>query len=841
MKNNNTKNTNHLNKSKILKVIVAIIISIILLYEFRGEIKALDFPHTLKILRNLDNITIVIMFLAGLGAITFLTGYDIAINKYFNLEIPFSKIFKISWISGSINNFIGFGGLVGVGLRTFFYGREGIKTKTAAKSNIYIVTSSITGLSILILLGFLKVYNFSILLNHNKLYLIVLIGFILYLPLYFFIDRIPILKEKFFKNTESPSNSFKFTMIGISTLDWFIATLLFCGIIMTFSKELTIRKIIPVYLISTTLGLISFLPSGLGSFDISAIAGLKLIGVTSENALAGILMYRLFYYVIPWAFSMILLLLELMKKKGKKENPTTKLASKLNTKILAALVFFAGVILVLSAAVPALVERYKIINSILSAPFLQFSKTSSMAIGIMLIILSKGIFDKVKSSYNVTIILLLLGAFLTFIKGLDFEEALILIIISLLLFSSKNNFYRESAPIKAKSVIIMLIITAIMSLLYARISYSVLGYFKHIPPKNKIEIFTEAKIIFFTIWLLTGIFLFSRVKKVKFELPDDNDIKELEEFLSKNKGNIMTHLLFLKDKYFYYTKNKQVLIPFATIRDKLVVLGEPIGNENLLDKTICEFREFADRYAMIPVFYEISDKYFSIYHDYGYDFLKLGEEAIIDLNKFNLSGKKKKDLRLAKNKVESGKLQFEIVNPPFEEVFFEEIKKISDEWLGNRKEKKYSMGWFDKNYLNRSPIAIMKQNDKIIAFANLMPLYDNKSISIDLMRYKSDIPSGTMDALFVKLMEWSKAHGYTKFNFGMAPLSNVGTSSYSRNMEKLIGSFYKHGNKIYSFNGLRKYKEKFQPKWENRYLAYPKGSNVTIILLQIAILTKKKQ
>jgi phosphatidylglycerol lysyltransferase len=71
----------------------------------------------------------------------------------------------------------------------------------------------------------------------------------------------------------------------------------------------------------------------------------------------------------------------------------------------------------------------------------------------------------------------------------------------------------------------------------------------------------------------------------------------------------------------------------------------------------------------------------------------------------------------------------------------------------------------------------------------------------------------------------------------MAPLSGVGTNVYSFNEEKLVGLLYQHGKKFYSFEGLRKYKEKFQPNWGNRYLAYPKELNITIFLLELVKLT----
>ena len=176
---------------------------------------------------------------------------------------------------------------------------------------------------------------------------------------------------------------------------------------------------------------------------------------------------------------MLIFVSELRTGKGeiKKQNP--KLTNEYSTKALSALVFFAGVVLILSSAMPALVERIKIARNFISIPILQFSKRTSMAIGIMLLLLSKGIYNKVRSAYKSTIVLLILGALLTFIKGLDFEEAIILIIISLLLFSSKDNFYRETAPIKAKNIILMFIITAAMSIIYGFIGYKFHGHFTY--------------------------------------------------------------------------------------------------------------------------------------------------------------------------------------------------------------------------------------------------------------------------------------------------------------------------------------------------------------------------
>src|SRR3712207_4100649 len=164
-----------------------------------------------------------------------------------------------------------------------------------------------------------------------------------------------------------------------------------------------------------------------------------------------------------------------------------------------------------------------------------------------------------------------------------------------------------------------------------------------------------------------------------------------------------------------------------------------------------------------------------------------------------------------------------MVKPPFSNIFIKELKEISDIWLNKRKEKGFSLGSFDEDYINSAEVAILKNPEgKIIAFATMMPKYDNgKTISIDLMRFLKEAPNGTMDGLFLNIILWAKENGYEYFNLGMAPLSNVSIAPFAHKQEKLAKLVYKFGNYWYSFSGLRRYKEKFTPKWEPRFLAYP--------------------
>jgi phosphatidylglycerol lysyltransferase len=93
-----------------------------------------------------------------------------------------------------------------------------------------------------------------------------------------------------------------------------------------------------------------------------------------------------------------------------------------------------------------------------------------------------------------------------------------------------------------------------------------------------------------------------------------------------------------------------------------------------------------------------------------------------------------------------------------------------------------------------------------------------------------------MDFLFVKLMQYAQEHGYEYFDLGMAPLSGVGQSSWSRRDERLLRLVYELGTSWYNYKGLRHYKEKFRPQWRSLYLAYPHDRAVHSILLDLAVL-----
>jgi phosphatidylglycerol lysyltransferase len=234
-----------------------------------------------------------------------------------------------------------------------------------------------------------------------------------------------------------------------------------------------------------------------------------------------------------------------------------------------------------------------------------------------------------------------------------------------------------------------------------------------------------------------------------------------------------------------------------------------------------------------------------LYHDHGYYFFKLGETGLVELDNFDINSPKSRDFRNVLKRFEKDGFIFEIYDEnSIDDDLFLTLKEVSNEWLGDRDEMGFSLGWFNKDYLNKSKVGIIQNREtlEIIAFASISPSYDNeKSVSIDLMRFKKEVPSNTMTFLILNLMLIFKESDYKVFNLGMAPLSNVGMSQNAHIPEKIAHLVFKYGKHFYSFEGLRKYKNKFDPRWEGRYLVYEDLTSLTSSLTESTMLIHSKK
>ena len=598
------------------------------------------------------------------------------------------------------------------------------------------------------------------------------------------------------------------------------------------------------------------------------MSGLLHFSVNRNEAASWLLLFRIFYYIIPFAIG----LLFFIKSMGGQINQKfyglpKKLSSLLGQGISHFMANFFGFFLMATAILPDEIHSIPLIGQMDPIRGQLLWQFPSFLLGSLFFLLGRLLKRRAAFAKPFALLLCLVSLLYINLGSISLFSSLYLLLFMLLLFirrkelSRASFFYPSEDRLKDFSYIVgsLLITLLLLYLSSGNTGKESLGFLIfHKGVLHRINAFSKPH--YFTVFLNYFLHLFAYflipalsyiavgalARDKHFSFGEKFNQERFQNFLhSFSNTNLDASLAFLGDKLLYYYQEDgedKVTFQFALEDGKAVVMGEPIGEKKYFPAAISSFTEQAEEKNLTPLFYEVGQDLTLLLHNHGYEFMKFGETAKVPLFDFDLVGKAGKKFRAAVNKLENKGYSFKVMYPPFSDSFLQDLENISDAWLSGRQEKGFSLGFFDKNYLSLAPIAcVLDSKGKVQAFSNFLICNGEKEASIDLMRYNPGTESnGIMDYLFVQNFLYFKEKGVEYFDLGMAPLSNVGQEEHSFFQEKLAFLVYAFTNRFYSFSGLRKYKDKFSPLWEARYLSYPKDSSLLFDLLAIFKIDNRK-
>lgn len=615
-----------------------------------------------------------------------------------------------------------------------------------------------------------------------------------------------------------------------------ICNIMFFVFVIKQFTDVNFSNLVLIYCVSNVFGQISLMQDGLVVSDLLQIHLLSKL-IEPRAAIIAILMYRMVSSVIPWIISLIMILRRIYDNYN-----TDQHKKQFAFNILSIFTLIVGIILCLSVATPSILLRIKFLRRFVKKDVLVLARFITLTSGGLLILLSQGIKKSVKKSFYIAETVLLISVFSTLLKGLDIEESIITLILGIVMYIMKDGFTEKAIKFSTKYFANTIIKLSSVTVFFIFISNSVrkVNFFSS-HRKYSLQYLIENKkfILLYVLFVLILSYLaqYTRTKKITFSKLTDEDFSKIGKFLDEYGGNEFSHLVYLNDKNVYFDKTNTVMIMYRPVQNSVIVLGDPIGKKDNFVEAINDFIIYCNEYHMNVCFYEINGENLELYCDQGFRFVKVGQDATLNLNEFSLVGKKNRTWRHVINNFDKGNYEFKVEEAT--DNLLSQMKVVSDKWLGNKNEMGFSLGFFDEDYLKRTKIACIYKDNELLAFANLQPFYDNKTLSIDLMRYNRSNEDGLMDFIFIKLILWGQDNNFEKFYLGMAPLSKVGDKIYSNKKEKILNIVYNTQNKIYNFKGLRNYKDKFKPDWSNKYIAYTSDFNLPYILINV-VNSKKK-
>lgn len=597
-----------------------------------------------------------------------------------------------------------------------------------------------------------------------------------------------------------------------------------------------------VYLLALAAGVLSHVPGGVGVFEAILLAAFA-NQLGAAPLAAALLLYRLIYVVLPLLVACVLLLANEARRLLFAQQ-AIRAASGLAAPVLAILVFLSGVVLLFSGATPEIDSRLEHMGFLIPHRLIDASHFGASLIGVLCLLLAQGLRRRLSAAWLLTTVLLLVGAVLSLLKGFDWEEASLMCFTAALLALFRRSFYRPSRLLELPFSPVYLVASACV---VGASVWLLLFAYQDVPYTHKLwwQFTLDADaprglraalgsavllVIVSLTWLL-------RTARPVIHLPNDEELQRANRVLlasDQPDGG----LALTGDKALLFHPSDNAFLMYARRGRSLVALYDPIGPAQERAEMIWQFRDLCDLHHARPVFYQVRAENLPFYMDIGLTAIKLGEEARVDLRRFDIDakGKEMKDLRYTWNRGGRDGLSLEIHEPGHAPLA--ELKEISDAWLTgkNVREKGFSLGRFSPEYLQHFRIALIRFQGRPVAFANLLETHSNELASLDLMRAHPEAPKLTMEFMMVGLILHYKSHDYGRFSLGMVPLSGLQPRRGAPLTQRLGSMVFQRGEQLYNFQGLRRFKDKFQPDWEPRYMAVPAGLDPLVALADTAAL-----
>lgn len=479
---------------------------------------------------------------------------------------------------------------------------------------------------------------------------------------------------------------------------------------------------------------------------------------------------------------------------------------------------------------------------------MELSSLILSASAILLLLLSHGLFKRYQKAFELTQKLLLVAMVFIVLKGAQWQISLALGLIYLLMLPCEQIFYRQGSIVGIKYsfgwalslAAALFLMMWVLFFAYQDVDYDHSLWFTF-SQDSHVSRALRGGAVALVILLIFAFRYVLAMRRPQTRLLDEHTLSCAMDIVA-NAPSSHGFLALVQDKSLLFNEDNDAFLMYARAGHCWVVMGDPIGNPDKFDDLLWQFRELCDAYDGWPVFYQVTQRYLPHFLEQGLSLYKLGEEAIVPLAEFDLQSSKYRSLRQSHAKALREGLRFKIIEASEVKALLPTLEVISSSWLKAKqgREKGFSVGYFSAAYLCATPMALVYLNDELVAFSNVWASAAKIEFSVDLMRYEPSLSgSNIMDFLFTELLLWGKQQGYQQFNLGMAPMSGLTDRALVPFWTKLAKTVYKKGNKFYNFQGLRRYKDKFNPRWEAKYLICYGGLSLPVVVGSLVTLTSR--
>ncbi|WDR99524.1 bifunctional lysylphosphatidylglycerol flippase/synthetase MprF [Burkholderia ambifaria] len=832
---------------RVLSPLLALGIGLLLIVVFQHLSESVDYRSVIRQLRHMS----VGEWGASLAATALsylaLVARDAVGLRYVAAKVPRAALWIGSIAGSALGNATGFGALTGGAVRARVYGVSGVTPAQIGRMTVFTSGTLALALVLMTAVGMVCVPQTLAAMLHVAPGVLTWSGAALLVVLAAVVALCG--------NTARPVvTRFKWLAFDVPARRDLVAQVVY-AVLDVVAAGLTLWVLLPVapvgfptfitvYAAALLLGMIGHTPGGIGVFEAAMVFTLGR-EVPAHAMVAALIAYRAIYFGVPLVLSAGLLAgFEGRALRRRLVSRQAARVSQLAPLFLSLVTFAVGGMLVISSATPAFWHRIAILRNIVPLWVLEGSQVICSVLGVALLFVARGLLRRLDGAWWMTFALTLASLALSLAKGLAFVEAGVLGTLLVLLLVSRRRFSRHSSLLAERftvswfvSVTMVLILAvwvlcfAFRDVPYTRDLWSHFSFDARAPRALRATLAAGVFVALFALWQLL------RPAPGRFVKPVAQDLLDAEQIIRAQECSD-AGLALMGDKSFLFSESRRAFLMYAKNGRTWAALHDPVGPREEWPALISKFIALAHAHSGRAAFYQVRANALPLYLDAGLTLMKLGEEAHIALDRFDLKGSNRSHLRYALRRGDKDALSVEVIAPCDVPAALPALRDISDGWLDSRdaREKSFSVAAFHDGYLATQSVMLVRQADKPIAFVTFMTTDLNTEATVGVMRHLPEASPYAMEYLFTQLALHLKEAGFRKLSLGIAPFSGMGAAKMPSPWHRFGLMVWRFGGRFYNFRGLRAFKSKFEPHWEPRYLAASGSVGVFVTLADLSLL-----
>ncbi len=471
----------------------------------------------------------------------------------------------------------------------------------------------------------------------------------------------------------------------------------------------------------------------------------------------------------------------------------------------------------------------------------------SLPAGAALLLVAPYLWGRRRRAWQVAILLMVaLGAF-DLLKGLDFEETAITWGTALVLLAGHDGFRVRHEPVTLRSALWRVPLLGLLGLGAAALAtwasqghpsfasvlretgdllawqpgpihfeyHSALHHhFAWIPlAVHLVEVATLACIAY----------VLFRPLAAPRGLPGPAARRLATELVRAHGRDTLSFFKLRADQHYFFSADGRAFVGYRIEGGVLILAGDPVGPDDALRPLFDQLRAFAEVRNLRLAGVGASDRLRPLYEALGLRTLYLGDEAVIELDRFSLEGRPIRKGRQSVTRLSKAGFRAELVPVgELDQPTVTEIESVLERGRQGAPERGFSMAMDSVlGHHGEETLVLLARDEsrRVRGVLHFVPCYGREAVSLSFMRRDPETPNGLTEFMVASATELLRDRGIHEVSLNFATFARW-MHSPCRWHERLLGRLVALANPFFQIESLYRFNAKFFPRWEPRYLVY---------------------